>query len=422
MPVSRSVRGCVQWLALWLLAPVLGSCGQGGGGWDDFFPLVIPTDVVVADIDGDGRADVLTLMRYSTDVNRSEGRLSVYRQTATGAFAAPDVYSVGVYPWRMRVADIDGDGLPDLVVGDADSDQVFWMRQDPSQRGRFESPVVVADGMRVEDFAVGDLNHDGAADLAIAECQRDANRVLAVYQDPAARGTFGPPVEIAAPGLSCALAVADIDGDGRDDLAGWFVTRSMTTTNLVPAGVLGVAWQATDGTIGPVTALASREGVNAVRVVAADYLGNGAIAPIVYLTRAAADYETEVLVALHDPGSRTFTSFTGARLPGIQGIDDAAFADLDGDAHVDAVIAGFFPVGSPTSVESRANRLRQMGDGSLQIVGADSLPIAASRVAIGDLDGDGRMDIVLYGGDDQIVRMMQSHVTPGQFGAPLPLR
>ena len=420
MPVSRSVRGCVQWLALWLFAPVLGSCGQGGG-WDDFFPLVIPTDVVVADIDGDGRADVLTLMRYSTDVNRSEGRLSVYRQTATGAFAAPDVYTVGVYPWRMRVADIDGDGLPDLVVGDADSDQVFWMRQDPSQPGRFESPVVVADGMHVEDVAVGDLNHDGAADLAIAECQRDANRVLAVYQDPAARGTFGPPVEIAAPGPSCALAVADIDGDGRDDLAGWFVTRFSTATT-PGTGALGVAWQAADGSIGPVTTLASREGVTAVRLAAIDYFGDGAIAPIVYLANNGTGNETQVLVALHDPGSRTFTSFTGARLPGIQGIDDAAFADLDGDGHVDAVIAGFFPVGSPTSVESRANRLRQMGDGSLQIVGADSLPIAASRVAIGDLDGDGRMDIVLYGGDDQIVRMMQSHVTPGQFGAPLPLR
>ncbi len=415
-------------LRCWLpgLVLLLSACGGSGGGEAlDIFPLWVPTDVVVADIDGDGRADVITLAQYSTDDTHREGRLSVYRQTSDGAFSAPDVYKVGVYPWRVRVADVDGDGLADLVIADSGGGQVLWMRQDPSQRGRFEAPVVVASATYPLDIAVGDLNHDGAPDIAIADCNDKVKGVPVVYQDPAARGTFLPPSTVATPGPACALSVADIDGDGRDDLAGWFVTRPLTTngSTITPgAGELGVAWQLPDGTIAPVTVLASREDVNAERVVAADYVGNGAIGLIAYLTTQGGDHPPEVLVALHDPGSREFNAFTGASLQGMQGTDDAAFADLDDDGRVDAVIAGFFPVGSPSSVESRANILRQIGDGTLLSVGTDSLPISASTVAAGDLNGDGRTDIVLYGADNQVVRMLQSSVKPGTFGEPLPLR
>jgi len=186
-------------------------------------------------------------------------------------------------------------------------------------------------------------------------------------------------------------------------------------------GALGVAWQLADGTMGPIDTLVSRENVNVERLATVDYLGTGAIGLIAYLTPQTEGYP-QIMIALHDVGSRALTAFTGASLQGMRGTDDAAFADLDEDGRVDAVIAGFFPVGSPSSVESRANRLRQIGDGSLQLVGADSLPISASRVAVGDLDGDGRTDIVLYGADDQVVRMLQSPIVPGQFGAPLPLR
>lgn len=398
-------------------------CGGDGEALGNT-PILVPTDVVVADIDGDGRADVTTLAMSMTGLHR-EGRLSVYRQTVSGTFSVPEVYTVGIYPWRLHIADIDGDGLADLVIADTDGRQVLWMRQDPAQPGRFEAPLVVASGMpSVLDVAVGDLNHDGAPDIAVAECIDESRRVLVVYQDPSVRGTFLPPTTVPAPGPTCAVAVADMDGDGRDDLAGWFVTRDLTTSGstITPGmGALGVAWQLADGTMGPIDTLVSRENVNVERLATVDYLGTGAIGLIAYLTPQTEGYP-QIMIALHDVGSRALTAFTGASLQGMRGTDDAAFADLDEDGRVDAVIAGFFPVGSPSSVESRANRLRQIGDGSLQLVGADSLPISASRVAVGDLDGDGRTDIVLYGADDQVVRMLQSPIVPGQFGAPLPLR
>ena len=417
----RWVSLAAQCVALWLTSPLLTSCGgDGGGGGSSLPPLWVATDVVVADIDGDGRADVLTLAMYSTGYSHREGRLAIYRQTATGTFAAADVYTVGVYPWRFRVADIDGDGLPDIVIADTDSRQLSWMRQDPNNRGHFETALIVASGTGVSDVAVGDLNSDGAPDLVIAECMQDANRVLVFEQDPSNRGTFPAQRTVAAPAPVCGLAVADVDGDGLDDIVGWFATESLSASS-PGTGELAVLWQGADGSFAPATIIATRHGVNVQRALVADYAGDGTASPIIYLTPAESGYEPEVIAARHAPGSRVFTQAISTPLPGLQGVDDAAFADLDGDGRIDGVVAGFFPVGNPSQVHSNANQLRQMGDGSLTPVGTYSLPIAASRDAIGDLDGDGRADIVLYG-DNQVVRMLQSHSTRGQFGAPAPLR
>jgi hypothetical protein len=72
-----------------LIATLLPSSGCGGGGDSDWlFPLWIPTDVWVGDIDRDTRADILTLASYSTGMDQQEGRLVVRRQTTPGVFAS----------------------------------------------------------------------------------------------------------------------------------------------------------------------------------------------------------------------------------------------------------------------------------------------------------------------------------------------
>jgi hypothetical protein len=49
------------------------------------------------------------------------------------------------------------------------------------------------------------------------------------------------------------------------------------------------------------------------------------------------------------------------------------------------------------------------------------MPIAASRVTAGDMDGDGRNDLAVLGVDNQCLVLMQSHAAPGVFDAPRPL-
>src|SRR5512138_3376901 len=78
--------------------------GSGSASW-------VQTDIAGADIDGDGRTDVITLAARQPASGTAEGVLKLYRQTSSGGFIASQVL-IGVRPWRLKIADVNGDGAP----------------------------------------------------------------------------------------------------------------------------------------------------------------------------------------------------------------------------------------------------------------------------------------------------------------------
>ena len=74
--------------------------GRGGDGGIKIDPLWIDTGIATADIDGGGRIDVVTVAALYGGFGDSDGYLKIYRQQASGTFAA-DQYLVGRYPWRV---------------------------------------------------------------------------------------------------------------------------------------------------------------------------------------------------------------------------------------------------------------------------------------------------------------------------------
>jgi hypothetical protein len=269
---------------------LLSACGGGGGGGgggdaDWLFPLWVPTDVAVVDVDGNGRQDILTLAQYSASQYQREGRLIVHLQSAPGAFTAVQTAVVGVYPWRLAIADIDGDSAIDVAVIDAEGSRGVWvLLQDAANRGRFLAPREVASGIHSYGLAAGDFNGDAAPDLAVADSSPGSGRVAILYQDPGRRGSFGPAVALS-------------------------VLGSATT--------------------------------------------------------------------------------------------DVAAGDIDGDRRPDAAVAGFFPVGSPSTVQARLNRFTQSGAGGFALVTGSDLTVDASRITAGDVDGDGRNELVVLGAGDR---------------------
>lgn len=402
------------------LASVTAGCGGGGGDGGDssyLYPLWVPTDVVVADIDADGRKDVLTLAHLVRSESLREGRLRIYRQTSSGTFAAADDHVVGIYPWRLAVGEVDGDGAADLVASDVDARAVWLLRQKLNERGQFHAPQQIASGVYAYESAIGDFNDDGAADIAIVDEQRDAARLVLLYQDVAQRGSFLPPVDFAMPGSTSNVVAGDLNRDGMADLLSWIYTARSGDT---PNGALAVTLQQ-DGTPGPAVTLAAQRGLNVARLAITDYDGDGGNDLFAYFTPFSSDYRAKFTIVTQGPIAGTFTIPVDTTLADIRGIDDATFADLNGDGRPDAAVVGFFPVGSPSRVESRLNLFTQSGGGGFALSAVHEMPIAVSRVTAGDVDGDGRNDLVVLGDDNQCFVLIQSHHAPGLFQSPRPL-
>ena len=389
------------------LLALLTACGGGGGGSDDIYPLLVTTDVAITDLDGDGLADVLALGQLSRGRDDRAGRLVVYRQLPSGAFADPVRYTVGTYPWRFAIADVDDDAAADVVVADVDGRAAWLMLQAPGTTGRLGTPLRLVGGVNAYDVAIADLNADGAADIAVVDSSSVTERLVLRYQDPAAPGSFRPPVDFSMPNGPSALAAGDVDGNGLDDLLSWVYTGSLPA-----AGELAVIWQDAGGP-GAVTSVAPQNDLNIGRLAILDYDGDGQQDLFTFLTPSSADFRPQLTVVRQGRVSRTFEAPADTSLAAYRQAADAVFADLNGDGRPDAAI-----LESLSGTDSRVTLLTQSGDGRFAPFAQLELPADGSRIAAGDVDGDGLNDLAVLGSDNGRERcwlLFQSRSAPGTF-------
>lgn len=398
-------RHCRLLIAMSILTPILASCGGGGGGdgdgnGDGIGPFWVPTDVAVADMNGDGLGDIVTLAQYAASQGNREGRLIVHLQ---GVAAVAQTSIVGRYPWRLAMGDIDGDGAVDAAVVDVDGTRGVWvLLQDLDNRGRFLAAREVATGFQPYAIAIADLNGDAAPDLAVADESSGAARLMLLHQDPAQRGTFRPAVSLAVPGRSTtAVTTGDLDGDGRADLA---LAIALEPAGYTPRSVIGVSLQKADGTMGTVATLTQQTGLLVERMMIADYDADGMNDVFAYFrTSDAARYDPQLLVWLQGPTRGSFAVPASTSMRGLNGTMDAAIADLDGDDRPDAAVAGYVPAGAQPQPRGLLHRFAQSGGGMFAIVSTTEMSFDVSRVAAGDVDGDGRNDLVVLGSEDRYV-------------------
>ena len=110
-----------------------------------------PYCVVIGDLDGDGKPDLAV-------VNQGGNTVSVFRNTSASgsitatSFAARVDFATGSYPCAVAISDLDGDGMPDLVVANyLGSNTVSILRNTSSKRplhGAFATNVDFATGKK----------------------------------------------------------------------------------------------------------------------------------------------------------------------------------------------------------------------------------------------------------------------------------
>jgi len=115
----------------------------------------------------------------------------------------------GAFPVSIAAGDLDGDLRPDLVTANSDGNDVSVLLADAT--GGVTGPVAYPTANGAQSVAIADLDNDGRRDLAVA----NGNSVAALLGD--GLGGFAPAVDYATGVAPLSVAVADFNDDGRRD-------------------------------------------------------------------------------------------------------------------------------------------------------------------------------------------------------------
>jgi len=181
----------------------------------------ISESIAAADVDGDGLIDL---------VLDAESSIKVLRQTSAAplTFSSPVSAVAGTRPVFVEILDFDGDDYVDILVANAGSAvdgtgaSVSFIRQNPDLHGQYFGAVnsLTAGGAR--SLVAADLNDDGYPDLAVATVvfQAQAPGVISVLlQEPTTPGTVSAHVDYSAGYTPALIAAGDLNGDDHADLA-----------------------------------------------------------------------------------------------------------------------------------------------------------------------------------------------------------
>jgi len=327
---------------------------------------VLPEAATIADVNGDGKADITVTNNNGSDV-------TILLGLGDGTVTVPTVgYAVGGYPSTPAiVTDFNGDGLADVVVSDDEFSYVFLKGYGD---GTFHSAFnyYAAGNASGITLATGDFNGDGIPDFVMGNCC-DTTIGITVFLGRA-DGSLHPGVNYGSGGRLESVVVADFNGDGHPDIAA-------ADSNL---GTVSIFTGVGDGTftLGSTTYPTDTSEASPKGIVAGDFTHDGHIDLAVF-NRASND----VGVLLGD-GSGHFSA--PANYPVSQSADDLTAADVNGDGYLDLIVPlNASPSNGIALLLGKADNSGTFNAESDVAAGFNWL----YSVAVGDLNGDGKADL-----------------------------
>ncbi|MCI1187242.1 T9SS type A sorting domain-containing protein [Hymenobacter sp. DH14] len=329
-----------------------------------------PPAVAVGDLDGDGDLDLLA---PSGAIVGFSGEMNIFFNAGNATFVRQPGYPLARLAQAIAVGDLDGDGDLDFVCGTGTGTVGF-----NTGNGTFVPGSYAGSASAPAAIALGDLDGDG--DLDLVETYDSFNQngpyvgVAAVFFNDGT-GTFVKQPDVAVGLRPIGLALGDVDNDGDLD----FVTANGGLYG-VPLNTVSI--RLNDGH-GAFTATPDPTvGVAPQRVALGDIDGDNDLDLLV----AGNSTANGSVFWLRNNGSGTFAiisnSYAGGAPRGL------ALGDLDGDGDLDYVVANW------DSTPHIATTSLNNGSGSFSTRQAVTFTTSPGDVALGDLDGDGDLDLV----------------------------
>jgi len=357
----------------------------------------------VGDVDGDGKPDVLT--RGSNEM------LFTWRNTGkpdTAMLSVKENY-LQFFMYDFALADLDGDGKQDIVYCDQDYGALYYTNTSSPGTISFALAGHMPDRptfFGYDHVVIGDVDGDGKPDLVFSK-STDSN-VVVVYRNSTVNGVISFAAGISytlgrSSGAYCMPYIADLDGDNKPEL---ILTNSRTNAVSVLKN------NCTPGVLSFGAQQDFAAGIQPMQLAIGDMDGDG-LAELAISDRDPSVGSNATVTVLHNKSGTSAIGFeTALTLTAANGdiAYQSAFGDMDGDGRADLLVAtgktvALFPNTSAAGRVSVGARVDYSG-------------VANGPIAV-DLNGDGYTDIVGVNGSSVSLFRSQVNVSPDMFTPPV---